>query len=70
MPLFHLRAFNAKLARLRVLGFLDFFNFRNFETGILEPFLVFVDFRSLPRLDFLMWIPLLRRAMLLHYRRL
>jgi hypothetical protein len=33
-PLFHLRAFNAKLARFRVVGFLDFFSFCSVFTGI------------------------------------
>ena len=63
-PFFHFRALRAKFARLRVLGFLDRFILRSFDTGIFLPFLVPVDLRSLPRLDFLILIPdrFLRRA--------
>src|SRR5215831_13619324 len=58
---FHLRAFNAKLARLRVVGFLLFFNRRSVETGIFLPFLVPVDRRSLPRFAFLILMGARRR---------
>jgi hypothetical protein len=61
-PLFHLRALSAKLARLRVFWFLDFFIERSLETGILLPFFTPAAFRSLPRLDFLMLMPDLRFA--------
>lgn len=59
---FHFLALRANVARLRVLGSLDFFILRSLDTGIFLPFLVPVDFRSLPRLDFLMRIPLFLRA--------
>lgn len=57
---FHFLAFIAKVARFRVLGFFDFLSLRSLETGIFFPFLVPVDFRSLPRLAFLMRIFRLR----------
>jgi hypothetical protein len=59
-PLRHFRAFKAKLARLRVFGFFDFFMARSLPTGIFLPFLALAVLRSLPRLDFLMLMPLLR----------
>jgi hypothetical protein len=59
-PLFHLRAFRANVARLRVLGFFDFFMARSLLTGIFLPFFALADLRSLPRLDFLILMPLLR----------
>lgn len=57
----HLRALSAKVALFRVLPDLDFFILRSFDTGIFEPFFVLVDFRSLPRLAFLILMGL-RRA--------
>lgn len=59
-PEFQERALRAKVARLRVFGLLDFFFARSVETGIFFPFFVFVDFRNLPWLDFLILIPLRR----------
>lgn len=53
---FHFRAFRAKLALLRVLGFLEFFMDFSLETGIFFPFLAPADFLSLPRFDFLILI--------------
>src|SRR5262252_3695815 len=48
----HFRAFSAKLARLRVVGFLLRLSRRSVETGIFLPFLVPVCFRSAPFLSF------------------
>ena len=42
------------MARLRVLGFFDFFIARSFLTGIFLPFLTLALLRSLPRLAGLM----------------
>ena len=49
-PLPHLRAFRAKTARLRVVGFFDLASFCSFFAGIFWPFFAPAVLRSLPRL--------------------
>src|SRR5215831_6296134 len=58
---FHLRAFNAKLARLRVVGFLLFFIARSLLTGMFFPFLAPAALRNLPLLLGLILIGARRR---------
>lgn len=58
---FHDLALRANVARRRVFGFFDFFIARSLLTGIFFPFFALADFRSFPRLAFLILMPLLRR---------
>jgi len=61
-----LRALRAKFARFLVFGFFDFFIALNFDTGMFFPFFALAVLRSLPRFDFLMWIPDLRLRAIFH----